>query len=603
MSANRARPVSSAINKGNTMKQVSAFNSRVVIFCTLFALGLGLPSPVSAQKPIGIDTSHWNGVINWAAVATNGIKFAFTKATESNWYADDTLDANMANARAAGVLIGPYHFARPTNNTATAQADFFVSVAGKYMTNGYLRPVLDLEVEGPALGKTAMSTWANTFCNRVKALTGASPIIYTGQYFALDYLNSTVTNWPVWIATWPCGSCVWPCPAPCTPDIQNANPSATPWTKWAFWQYAGEVTGLPGCPSTTDLDVFNGTLAELQAYLIGGGSNPPSITQQPANTSVVTNGTANFTVVAYGGGTLHYQWQKNNNNLANGGHYSGCTTNQLTITGADNNDIAYYRCVITNAYGSVTSSNASLTLNVSCEPNPLVNANFEGGNANGVAAGWTSYELNAPSTKVWSIQTASSPEGSQYQQIQAYNVAHTASAGVRQDITGCTVGATYQIAGWYRSNSDSGRARVRVSPNASADWNTALDLNPVAEYGSTTVWATFSGTVVATGPSMTLWLDGRTITGTSAKVGCFDAVTVTCLGAPIPLRINSTFLLPQKQLRLVVSGEPGDPVTIQRSSNLVNWVTWTNVVNTTGTVEFTDATTNATLRYYRAKTP
>jgi hypothetical protein len=33
---------------------------------------------------------------------------------------------------------------------------------------------------------------------------------------------------------------------------------------------------------------------------------------------------------------------------------------------------------------------------------------------------------------------------------------------------------------------------------------------------------------------MTLWLDGRTISGTSGNVGCFDGVTVTCLGPTAP---------------------------------------------------------------------
>jgi hypothetical protein len=236
----------------------------------------------------------------------------------------------------------------------------------------------------------------------------------------------------------------------------------------------------------------------------------------------------------------------------------------------------------------------------------LVNVSFEAGNTGGVADGWTSYEVNGPTIKGWSIQTASPPSGGglQYQQIQAYNAAHTASAGVRQDVTGCTVGATYQVSGWYRSNSDSGRARVRVSPTASTNWNTAVDLNPVADYGSTTVWATFSGTVVASGTSMTLWLDGRTIAGTSAKVGCFDGVTVTCQGAPVPLHIDSVTMLPSKQVRMVVSGELGDSVTIQRSSNLVNWVALTNLTNATGTLEFTDGTaTNGLQWFYRARTP
>ena len=38
------------------------------------------------------------------------------------------------------------------------------------------------------------------------------------------------------------------------------------------------------------------------------------------------------------------------------------TLRNLTITGVDNNDVASYRCVVTNAYGSITSSVATLTV-------------------------------------------------------------------------------------------------------------------------------------------------------------------------------------------------------------------------------------------------
>jgi hypothetical protein len=91
-------------------------------------------------------------------------------------------------------------------------------------------------------------------------------------------------------------------------------------------------------------------------------NTPPGITQQPSNQSVATGGTASFTTVASGSGTLSYRWQKNTVNLNNGGHYSGATTGTLTITGADSNDVASYRCVVTNAYGSATSSSATLSL-------------------------------------------------------------------------------------------------------------------------------------------------------------------------------------------------------------------------------------------------
>ena len=91
-------------------------------------------------------------------------------------------------------------------------------------------------------------------------------------------------------------------------------------------------------------------------------NNPPVITQHPVNRSVAPGGTTNFIVVATGSGTLGYQWQKNSTNLVNGGHYSGVTTSILTISNADSNDVAGYRCIVTNAYGSATSVVATLTL-------------------------------------------------------------------------------------------------------------------------------------------------------------------------------------------------------------------------------------------------
>ena len=67
-------------------------------------------------------------------------------------------------------------------------------------------------------------------------------------------------------------------------------------------------------------------------------------------------GTTNFSVAATGDGTLTYQWQKNQTNLNNGGHYSGCTTATLTISGADTNDAANYGCVVTGGCGAATSA-------------------------------------------------------------------------------------------------------------------------------------------------------------------------------------------------------------------------------------------------------
>jgi hypothetical protein len=253
-----------------------------------------------------------------------------------------------------------------------------------------------------------------------------------------------------------------------------------------------------------------------------------TITQQPSNATVNVGGTATFTVAATGEGTLTYQWQKNQTNLVNGGRIWGVNTPTLTITNAQASDAGNYRCVVTAGCGSVISFQAALT--VGCTFNPLTNPSFEGGNTGGVANGWTAYRRAPyPSTTTWSIQTASPPSGGGLQYQQIANSSSTGGAGIRQDITGCTPGATYRISGWMRGNSASyATCTVKVSPTASTNWSTAIHLNPPATYTGST-WTSFSGTVVATGTNMTLWLDGQTGGSGQYKAECFDAITVTCV--------------------------------------------------------------------------
>ncbi len=93
-----------------------------------------------------------------------------------------------------------------------------------------------------------------------------------------------------------------------------------------------------------------------------GAVAPPSITQSPAAQSACRGGTASFNVSATGGGTLSYQWQKAAENLTDAGHYAGTATSTLTLSSADESDVAAYRCVVTNSRGSVTSGQAAFAL-------------------------------------------------------------------------------------------------------------------------------------------------------------------------------------------------------------------------------------------------
>ncbi|MBQ1372218.1 MAG: leucine-rich repeat protein, partial [Oscillospiraceae bacterium] len=87
----------------------------------------------------------------------------------------------------------------------------------------------------------------------------------------------------------------------------------------------------------------------------------PEITEQPQSASVVFNKTATFSVAATGNG-LSYQWQYKKANSSTWYNWSGKTTASISFKGLEKNNGNQYRCVVSNAAGSVTSDAATLTV-------------------------------------------------------------------------------------------------------------------------------------------------------------------------------------------------------------------------------------------------
>ena len=205
------------------------------------------PTPKNAE---GIDVSHWQGTIDWAKVRAAGKKFAFIKASEHTTFVDDKYQTNRANAKANGILVGAYHFARPSSGTtdAYAEADHFIETAD--WTSGELRPVLDLEDTG-GLSSSALQTWVKAFLTRIYDRTGVRAIIYVSPSFWSTKMGNS--SWfaqngydVLWIAHWTTAS---------SPTVPADNWGGKSWT---FWQYTsdGSVSGISG---RVDLDRYKGT--------------------------------------------------------------------------------------------------------------------------------------------------------------------------------------------------------------------------------------------------------------------------------------------------------------------------------------------------------
>jgi uncharacterized repeat protein (TIGR03803 family) len=88
---------------------------------------------------------------------------------------------------------------------------------------------------------------------------------------------------------------------------------------------------------------------------------PPWITTQPISISTSNGTVASFSVIAAGTPPLGYQWQLSGTNLANAGGFLGGFTNILSLT-VTAGDAGGYSVIVTNAYGSVASIVATLTV-------------------------------------------------------------------------------------------------------------------------------------------------------------------------------------------------------------------------------------------------
>jgi uncharacterized repeat protein (TIGR03803 family) len=107
----------------------------------------------------------------------------------------------------------------------------------------------------------------------------------------------------------------------------------------------------------------NATGAGLIALDANLASNAPVIYQMPASQNFTNQAAYQFLVRAIGASPLSYQWQFDGTNLTNGGTFSGATSPNLTVEPAGlATDAGSYQVIVTNAFGSATSTVATLTI-------------------------------------------------------------------------------------------------------------------------------------------------------------------------------------------------------------------------------------------------
>jgi GH25 family lysozyme M1 (1,4-beta-N-acetylmuramidase) len=187
-----------------------------------------------------VDLSNNNpSPIEFAKVKHAGVFGVLLKVSEGKTFVDPDYRARAKAARAAGLHVGGYHFARPGGDPLE-QATLFVGHLGTVERRD-LHPALDLEVNDAKLHPTQLYAWARGFGEHVHAMTGARVLWYTYPGFLAEqrWQQPLGTGAGLWIADY----------GPNDGRDHGVPAGATsPWRRHVAHQFTseGSIAGVPG---------------------------------------------------------------------------------------------------------------------------------------------------------------------------------------------------------------------------------------------------------------------------------------------------------------------------------------------------------------------
>lgn len=235
----------------------------------------------------GIDVSHNNGTIDWAAVKAGGIDFAIIRAGYGQ-LEDRNFKLNIEGAAQAGLPVGIYYFSYAINIVKAAEeAAHCCKLIKPYKID--LPVFFDFEYDSETFGQKKGVTYTKalrtaihkSFCERVRA-GGYTPGIYTNIDYISNRLNwQELTIYPLWLAQWPLGAerCI---------SFEEVNGSSvnTNHGKPIIWQIGyGKVSGIK---TDTDLNYCYLPLPRLPVEALSAADIKPGNKVRVINT--VTSG-------------------------------------------------------------------------------------------------------------------------------------------------------------------------------------------------------------------------------------------------------------------------------------------------------------------------
>ena len=209
-------------------------------------------TPPKRKYPVrGVDVSSYQGNINWKKLESQGISFAFIKATEGSGYTDEYFSENYKNSAETGIRVGAYHFFS-FDSAGKTQAENYIRAVQK--RENMLPPVIDVEYyNGNGIDPPDEETARRNLHELISALKehyGMNPVIYATDVTYNRYISGEFGENDIWIRS------------------VFTRAKLDDGRDWTFWQYCnrGRLDGYDGIEKFIDLNVFNGTEEEFKNY-------------------------------------------------------------------------------------------------------------------------------------------------------------------------------------------------------------------------------------------------------------------------------------------------------------------------------------------------
>ena len=229
-----------------------------------------------------IDVSHHNREAGlplafYQTVKASGVQGVVVKVSEGTSYLDPSASVNIANAKAAGMVVSAYHFARYTSvASAKAEAAHFDkslrAVGFNKATDGYV--VVDVEATNLPNNAAKLTEYTNAFITQMKALGYSKVDLYSGNSFYNSRLQpAKLTISKPWLARYP----LYPATGKPAPVFSNGK---------GAWQWASDYV-FPGLSQYGRFDVSVDYAGKYTSTKVASSATKPGVVKPVGSVSLV----------------------------------------------------------------------------------------------------------------------------------------------------------------------------------------------------------------------------------------------------------------------------------------------------------------------------